>query len=369
MLIDKLKNMDYLLIFVFLFLTCFGIIMVYSASFPIGTIFYGDATFFFAKQLQWFAIGLVLFIIASIFPYRIYGKLSPLFVLLSIVLLMLVLVPGIGVERNNSQRWILIGPFLYQPIEIVKLFMIIYFAYFYAKKQNYIEYFRKGVLPPLLILGIAFLLILKQPDLGSAILLLVACGIIVFCSGAKRVHLLLMGSIGILGVSYFALTEEYRLQRLTSFLNAFEDPVGHGYQLVNSYIAIGTGGLWGSGLGNSIQKLGYLPEAHTDFIMAIILEEIGVVGLAIIIGSYLIIMLRGVKIAKNCKDLFPKLLAIGITFQIMTQAVLNLGAVSGLLPITGVTLPFISYGGSSLVITMVCIGILINISSNQKTTA
>ncbi|WP_249872078.1 putative lipid II flippase FtsW [Oceanobacillus saliphilus] len=365
MIVNKLKKMDYLLIFTIFFLTCFGIMMVYSASFPIAAIHYENPAFFLMRQSVWFIMGTVLFVAAAIIPYKIYGKLSPILVITSLVLLILVLIPGIGVERNNSQRWIQIGSFVYQPTEVVKLFMIIYFAYFYAKKQKYFNQFNKGVLPPLVILASVFLLILSQPDLGSAALILVACGLIVFCSGVKRIHLFLMGSIGILGISYFAFTTEYRLQRLTSFLHAFEDPAGHGYQLVNSYVAIGTAGIWGNGLGNSVQKLGYLPEAHTDFIMSIILEELGIIGLAVVIGSYLIIMFRGIHIAKANKDMFAKLLAIGITFQIMTQAILNLGAVSGMLPITGITLPFISYGGSSLVITMISAGILVNLSANR----
>ncbi|WP_067727462.1 putative lipid II flippase FtsW [Oceanobacillus damuensis] len=365
MLINKIKRIDYLLVFVILFLSCFGIMMVFSASYPIAEILYEDSNYFFTKQLQWFLIGLFLLTLAAVVPYNFFGKISPLLVILSIFLLILVLMPGIGVERNNSQRWIQIGSFVYQPTEVVKLFMIIYFAYFYSKKQQLIVDFKKGVLPPLILLIIVFLLILKQPDLGSAALLLVTCGIVVFSSGVRRIHLFIMGSIGVIGISYFAFTTEYRLQRLTSYLNAFDDPAGHGYQLVNSYIAIGSGGIWGNGIGNSVQKLGYLPEAHTDFIMSIIIEELGLLGLAVVVGSYLFIMFRGVRIAKQCKDMFPKLLAIGITFQIMTQAVLNLGAVSGLLPITGITLPFISYGGSSLVITMICAGILVNLSANR----
>lgn len=176
----------------------------------------------------------------------------------------------------------------------------------------------------------------------------------------------MLGSIGVLGVSYFAYSSPYRLERLTSFLNPFSDPSGDGYQLVNSYIAIGTAGLTGNGLGSSVQKLGFLPEAHTDFIMAVTLEELGILGLIIVIGAYLFIMLRGISIAKACKDMFPKLLAIGITFQIMIQVIFNLGAVSGFLPITGIPLPLISYGGSSTIVTMISLGILLQISSQNN---
>jgi cell division protein FtsW len=365
-MLNKFKKMDYTLITSLLLLSGFGLIMVYSASYTLGAMVYENGSHFFFRQLQWLLIGLFFSLAAFLIPYKVYGKLAPVLVLLSLILLMVVLIPGIGVERNNSQRWIVIGSFLFQPVEAVKLFMIIYFAYIFAKKQSYIDHFGKAVLPPLLVLAITFLLIMQQPDLGSSMLILLGCGIIVICSGAKSLHVTLLGSGALLAFAYFAYTSPYRLERLTSFLNVFEDPQGSGYQLVNSYVAIASGGVWGSGLGGSVQKLGFLPEAHTDFIMAVILEETGIFGLALIISLYVIIMFRGVSIAKGLDDMFPKLLAIGLTFQIIIQAVINLGAISGLLPITGVTLPFISYGGSSLLFTMISAGILVNLSAHQK---
>ncbi|GAB3793390.1 putative lipid II flippase FtsW [Virgibacillus kimchii] len=366
MILSKIKRMDYSLITSILLLSGFGLVMVYSSSYTLGAMEYNDGSHFFFRQLQWLLVGVLFFIPAALIPYKVYGKLSPIFVIISIVLLVLVLIPGIGVERNNSQRWIAIGPFLFQPVEAVKLFMIIYFAYIFAKKQSYINQFSKAVLPPLLILALTFLLIMQQPDLGSSMLILLVCGIIVLCSGARPLHIFLLGSGALLAFGYFAYTSSYRLERLTSFLNVFEDPQGSGYQLVNSYVAIATGGLWGNGLGGSVQKLGFLPEAHTDFIMAVILEEIGVFGLLIVISLYLFMMFRGFSIAKDLDDMFPKLLAIGLTFQITLQAVINLGAVSGMLPITGITLPFISYGGSSLLFTMISAGILVNLSAYRN---
>lgn len=368
MLIQKIKQMDYSLVCVSLLLTGFGLMMVYSSSYAIAYIHYDNPTYFFTRQLKWFIIGLFLFTFVTIIPYRIYSKISPLLVIASIVLLVMVLIPGMGMERNYSQRWIQLGPIVLQPTEVIKLFMIMYFASFYANNQKTINQFKNGVLPPLIILGIVFLLILKQPDLGSAGLILLACLTIVICSGVKMRHLLMLGSVGLAGIVYFSITSTYRMQRITSFIDPFADPFGEGYQLVNGYIAIGTGGIMGNGLGNSIQKLGFLPEAHTDFIMAVIIEELGIFGLVIVISAYIFIMFRGVQIARECKDMFAKLLAIGITFQIIAQACINLGAVSGLLPITGITLPLISYGGSSLVITMISLGILINLSSYRENT-
>ncbi|MFA1818814.1 putative lipid II flippase FtsW [Virgibacillus oceani] len=366
MILTKLKRMDHSLIISILLLAAFGLIMVYSASYTLGAMEYDNGSHFFFRQLQWLLIGLFFFLAAALVPYKVYGKLSPFLVIISLIFLLMVLMPSIGVERNNSQRWIAVGSFLFQPAEAVKLFMIIYFAYIFAKKQSYIDHFGKAVLPPLLVLAITFLLIMQQPDLGSSMLILLACGIIVICSGTRPLHITLLGSGAILAFAYFAYTSSYRLERLTSFLNVFDDPQGSGYQLVNSYVAIASGGIWGNGLGSSVQKLGFLPEAHTDFIMAVILEETGIIGLFFIIFLYLFIMFRGVSIAKGLDDMFPKLLAIGLTFQIILQAVINLGAVSGMLPITGITLPFISYGGSSLLFTLISAGILVNLSAHRK---
>ncbi|MHC0038084.1 putative lipid II flippase FtsW [Pseudoneobacillus sp. C159] len=358
----RIISFDYLLVIAVIFLCLFGLIMVFSASYPLAMLKNHSPRFFFTKQIQFLGIGLVLFFLTSMIRLHIYGKLSAIFITLSIFLLIAVLIPGIGAERNYSQRWLQIGPFIVQPTEAVKLAMTIYFAYIYAKKQEYIEHFWKGVMPPLLILSIVFLLILKQPDLGTATIILLSCGIILFCSGIQKIHLFLLGSIALGGIVFLALTAPYRLERLLSFHDPFASPDGSGYQLINSYYALSTGGLWGKGLGNSIQKLGYLPEAHTDFIMSIIIEELGIIGLLIVIGTYFFIMYRGLRIALRVKEAFPKLLAIGLTFQIMIQAVFNLGAVCGLLPITGVPLPFISYGGSSLIMLLISAGILVNVS-------
>ncbi|MBN6206829.1 putative lipid II flippase FtsW [Ralstonia pickettii] len=362
----KLKNIDFPLLVIILLLAGFGLMMIYSSSSTLSYLNYDTTDHFFIKQVQWLLLSIILLLITTFIPYQLYSKFSPLFVLTTIILLILVLLPGIGVERNNSQRWIQLGPLLFQPTELIKLFMLIYFASFYSKKQDIINQFNRGVLPPLLVLAIVFLLILRQPDLGSAALILFACGIIVLSSGVKSRHLLMLGSVGVLSVIYFALSSSYRLERLTSFVDPFRDPVGDGYQLINSYIAIGTGGITGNGLGGSIQKLGFLPEAHTDFIMAVVLEELGLIGLLFVIGAYIFIMFRGVAIAKACDNMFPKLLAIGITFQIMLQVIFNLGAVSGLLPITGIPLPLISYGGSSTIVTMISFGILLQISAQTN---
>ncbi|MCZ0703894.1 cell division protein FtsW [Natronobacillus azotifigens] len=362
---NRLKTFDYGLIIAVFSLTIFGIIMVYSSSYTLASLNNESGHFFFVRQLQWAVIGTILFTIAAFFSLRILGKMSPFLVLLSIILLILVLIPEIGQVRNHAQRWIGYGGFVFQPSEIVKLFMIIYFSYIYAKKQPYLHQFTKGVLPPLVILAAVFLLILQQPDLGSATLIMAVCGLIVVLSGVRFHHILLLGSIAIAGIFYFAVSQPYRLLRLTSFRATFDDPTGSGFHLINSYVSIATSGFTGNGLGNSVQKLGYLPEAHTDFIMAVIVEELGILGLLFVIGGYLFILYRGVQISKQVDDMYLKLLALGITFQIMIQTVFNLGAVSGMLPITGIPLPFISYGGTSLTFTLISAGILVNISGRR----
>ncbi len=209
-------------------------------------------------------------------------------------------------------------------------------------------------------------MILKQPDLGTAVSILLSCGIVLLCAGLKTRHLILLGSTAAAGITFFAVTAPYRLKRITSFRDPFMYEDGDGYQLIHSYLAMDSGGLTGNGLGGSFQKLGFLPEAHTDFIMAIISEELGMMGLLFVMGAYLLIMYRAVRIVQGLQDPFGKLLTIGLTFQIMIQAAFNLGAVFGLLPITGIPLPFISYGGSSLVFMMISAGILVNLSSSIK---
>ncbi|WP_110114625.1 putative lipid II flippase FtsW [Bacillus sp. CGMCC 1.16541] len=364
--IRKFKQMDWILIGTIFALCSIGVLMVYSASLYISYETTGEFHAFFKRQLIWLALGTVVFWVASVFSYKAYGKSIKFIMLVTVVLLIAVLIPGVGVERNFSRRWIGVGSFVIQPSEIAKLTMIIYFAYAYTQKQRVIQHFKQGVVPPLIALAVVFLLILMQPDLGTASLILGACGTIVFCSGARWRHILLLIGSALFMVLALAVSEPYRLKRVTSFLDPYEDPDGAGYQLINSFIAISSGGWTGQGLGLSSQKFGYLPEAHTDFIMAVIAEEFGLIGVYVVLALYLLLLIRGILISREVDDLFAKLLAIGITFKICIQMFLNLGAMSGLLPITGITLPFISYGGSSLVITLAMAGILVQLSTHRR---
>lgn len=365
-MIRKLKEFDFILVIAPILLAAFGLVMIYSSS-MITAIVEGQASnFYLMKQLQWFILGLAGMIFASFFPYRNYQKMMKIIMFVVIVLLAGVLL--FGETRNNSTSWFAFGPVSLQPAEFAKLGLILYLSYIYSKKQAYIGQFGKAVLPPLVFMVFVLLFIVAQPDLGTAvIILLIACTVIV-SSGIKWRHLaFLMTVIGvvILAALPFMVTD-VRIARFTGAYQPFQAPDTGGYHLIQSYLAISGGGFTGEGLGNSIQKLGYLMEAHTDFIMAVIFEELGVFGLIIVFGLLALIILRGLHFSRRSNDSFGSLLAIGITSMVAIQAFINLGAISGILPITGVPLPFVSYGGSSLLVLMFSMGILNNIARSVR---
>ncbi|QDP40053.1 putative lipid II flippase FtsW [Radiobacillus deserti] len=361
------KDFDFTLIITPLILTAFGVVMIYSASMVVAVIKYDvPSNHFMLKQLQWFLIGLIPFTIMSFFNYKHLQKLMKSMVLGIILLLVAVLV--FGEDVNNSQSWLSIGPFQFQPSEFAKLGIILYLASVYSKKQDYISDFSKGVLPPLIMTGIILGLILLQPDIGTAsIVFLIACSVI-FSSGIRFKHLsiLIATGVGFLALAATQMVTKERIARFTGAYLPFETPKTDGYHLIQSYVAIGTGGITGEGLGQGVQKLGYLQEPHTDFIMAVIAEELGFIGVIIVIGLLATIVLRGIYIARLCDDSFGSLVAIGISSWIGIQTFINLGAISGILPITGVPLPFISSGGSSLLTLMIAMGILNNIAKKVR---
>lgn len=363
---EKLKYFDFTLMITPILLAGFGAVMIYSASMVSAIVEGFESTHYFFRQLQWFMIGLVGFVFCCIFPYKYYQKLMKTIVLGVVGLLIGVLL--FGEERGNAQSWFVIGPLSIQPAEFAKLGLIMYLASVYSKKQAYINEFTKGVLPPLVLTGMILGLIVLQPDIGTAaIIFLIACSVI-FSSGIRYKHLLLLALLGaiILAFAIPHMVTDVRISRFTGAYKPFEDPGKDGYHLIQSYLAIGGGGLSGEGLGQSVQKLGFLFGAHTDFIMAVIAEELGFAGVVLVIGMLATIVLRGIFISRKCKDSFGALLAIGISSMVGIQTFINLGAISGILPITGVTLPFVSYGGSSLLILMISMGIMNNIAMNVK---
>jgi len=366
MMIRKFKDFDFTLMFSPILLAAFGMVMIYSASMVTAIVEGHSSTFYLMKQLQWFVLGLGGMIFASIFPYRKYQKMMKMIMLIVIVLLIGVLF--FGETRNNSRSWFVLGPVSLQPAEFAKIGLIMYLSYIYSKKQAYINSFSRAVVPPLVFTVMVLLLIVFQPDIGTAaMILLIACTVI-FSSGIRFRHLAFLFmtvSVLILAAIPFMVTE-VRINRFIGAYQPFQTPDSAGYHLIQSYLAIGGGGLFGEGLGQSVQKLGYLMEAHTDFIMAIVVEELGIFGVFIVFGMLSLIVLRGLHFAKRSNDSFGSLLAIGISSMVAIQAIINLGAISGVLPITGVPLPFVSYGGSSLLVLMFSMGVLNNIAKTVK---
>ncbi len=364
---QKWKDLDFTLFITPLLLTAFGIVMIYSASMVIAVVKNEvPSNYFMIRQLIWFGLGLIFYLFCSMFAYRHYQKLIKPMIIVIVLLLIAVLL--FGRETNNAKSWLDIGPFGLQPAELAKLGLIIYLASAYSKKQQYIDDFFKAVLPPLVMTGIILALIIKQPDIGTAGVILLIAATVIFSSGIKFRHLFLLGGtvIVIIGLAATQMVTPERISRFTGAYQPFDDPDLNGFHLIQSYLAIGTGGITGQGLGQGIQKLGYLPEPHTDFIMAVIAEELGFLGVIVVLGMLAAIVLRGLYIANQCRDSFGSLLAIGISSMIGIQAFINLGAISGLLPITGVTLPFVSYGGSSLLILLISTGILNNIAKSVR---
>lgn len=327
----------------------------------------GDAFFYVKRQSMWAIIGLLaMFSIMKIDIYRI-RKYTGLALVGGIFLLILVIIPGVGTSVKGSTRWLGIGTLSFQPSEVMKLIMVLFMAKSLSMYQDRIKYFVQGLAPHLAVLGITCLLILMQPDLGTAVAIAGTTFILFVAAGAKIIHLGGLGALGVAVVSAAIYLEPYRMKRFTAFIDPWADPSGSGFQIIQSLYALGSGGLAGVGLTNSKQKYLYLPEQHTDFIYAIIGEELGFMGTAIVIALFFLFVWRGLRIAVTAPDSYTSLVAVGITSMIALQAIINIGVVTGSMPVTGITLPFISFGGSSLVFTLIGVGLLLNISRYCKT--
>lgn len=357
-----MKKMDILLFITVIFLSLFGVIMIYSSSYVWAEYKFDDPYKFFKNQFLFFIIGIFIMIIISKIDYKIYFKKSNFILASAVTLLVLVLIPGIGTVRNGSRSWFGIGSFGVQPSEFAKIALIMFSSKYLTKNEKNIKNFFKGVFPLLALTLFVFLLIMLQPDFGTGVILVMSVIGIMFISGVDFKFFLRLGILGVIGIVVLILIAPYRLERILSFLNPWSDPLGSGFQIIQSLYAIGPGGLFGYGFGNSRQKHFYLPEPQTDFIFSIISEEFGFLGIMIITSLFIIIIFRSFQIAQKCNNLFGKYLAFGLSFSIAFQAILNLMVVTGLIPVTGVTLPFLSYGGSSLLISMASMGILLSIS-------
>ena len=305
-------------------------------------------------------------IIISKIDYKFYyNKASQIF-LISIILLVLVLIPGIGSVRNGSRSWFGIGSFGVQPSEFAKLSLIILASKYLTKSNKFVKDIKKGVIPILALLFLVFGLIMLQPDFGTGMIIVVSILSLLYIAGVNIKFFIGLGLLGVIGITFLILIAPYRMDRITSFVDPWNDPLGTGFQIIQSLYAIGPGGLLGMGFLKSRQKQFYLPEPQTDFIFSIISEEFGVLGVVIVTSLFVSILYLGIKIALNSKDSFAKYLAFGLLFQMLIQAVMNLAVVIGLIPVTGVTLPFLSYGGSSLLISMASIGIILSIARYQR---
>ncbi len=356
-----MHKINYKLLFVVIGLVIFGLFMVYSASNVVALYKYNDKAYFLKRQAIFALIGLALmFLIIHVDIMKIY-KLTSVIFIVSLVLLVLVLIPGIGLVRGGARSWIGIGAFSIQPSEFMKLAIILLLAKYLS--IGYKDLKRPFEFIKLLILVVAsFGIIMLQPDFGTGLVIVVSCVLLLFCAGAPIKYFALLGALGVAGIVVLIISAPYRLERITAFLDPWSDPLGSGFQSIQSLFAIAPSGLFGLGYNNSMQKHFFLPEPQNDFIFAIICEEFGLIGGAIIIIVFAYIVITSIKIAISVDNLYLKFLSLGIGLSLFTQVFINIGVVIGLLPVTGITLPILSYGGSSLVLTLSFLGILINIS-------
>jgi len=354
---------DVQLLFPVLFLVGIGIVMVYSASSALAMKKFGSDYYFLKKQATFALAGICVLVLARHVPYRLYRPLAYPLLAAALVLLAAVLFSPLGITAGGSSRWLGLGPLRFQPSEFARFALIVYLAYSLEKKAERIKEFSIGFVPHVVVLGAVAVPILKQPDFGSVAILAVLTWLMMFVGGVRMLYL---GSsclgLGLAG-AYFITLAGYRMRRLLSFLDPWQYSADAGYQIVHSLMAFGTGGWWGAGIGKGYQKLFYLPEPHTDFIFSVIGEELGLVGVLAIILLYLMIIWKGIRIARYAPDLFGSYLAIGLTAALGLQICINMAVTLGLLPTKGLTLPFLSYGGTSLLLNMATIGILMNIGA------
>jgi len=344
-------------------LTCLGVVMVYSASSIMADKRFADGFYFLKRQGLFAIVGFSLMALTMQIDYRHYRRLAAPALLLSIGLLVLVLIPGVGKQIGGSVRWIRLPGFSLQPAELAKLALVLFTAHSITKKGERIDEFKFGFFPYLLITGVMAGLLLAQPDLGSAVTMSAVLLVMISVAGARLRYLFALVALAMPLLYMLVMNVDYRRKRILAFLNPWEDPGNTGFQIIQSWIAFGSGGLAGNGLGESRQKLFYLPEAHTDFIFSVLGEELGFIGVCVVTAMFLLLIVRGIKTALHCPDPFGRHLAFGISLLLGLEAFINIAVVLGMLPTKGLALPFLSYGGTSLLTTLASIGVLLNISS------
>ena len=363
----KRVAMDHTLLGITVILALIGLVMVFSASAVVAGNRFHDPGFFLKRQLLWLTCGLVLLHLVSRIDYIWWKRLAIPLLGLMAILLVLVLVPSFGVVANGARRWLRLGPISIQPAELAKLIAVIYLAAYLAKKEDRITNFLGGLVPPLLVIGVLGGFVLLERDLGTVVVMGSVAISLLFLGGARISHLVSLGLCAVPVVLVLVLGSKYRRERLMTFLAPWKDASDAGFQITQSFLAFGSGGPFGVGLGEGKQKLFFLPEAHTDFVLALVGEELGLVGTGVIILLFAAFVVRGFQVAARARMPFGRYLGMGVTLLIGGQALINAAVVTGLVPTKGLTLPFVSYGGSSLVTCMVGVGILLNISRDRQT--
>ncbi len=364
----NLGAFDWWFFAIILVLLGIGLIMVLSASGVVAERINGDKYYFFKRQLLFACAGGVGFWVAALMPRKTLYNFQYPALFLAFCLLALTLTP-LAPTINGASRWLQFGGYSLQPMEFVKIALVFYLAYFMSSKQNHIKTFTRGVVPPFLVTGTLCFLLLLQPDFGSAVVLAALLFFMCIAGGTRFIYLFISVSITAAGAVYLAISAPYRMRRLTAFLDPFKDAQDSGYQLVQSLYALGSGGFWGVGVGASKQKMFYLPEAHNDFIMAVLGEEMGLVGITLVMALFAIFFWRCLYIVLGQKDLRDRFTAFGLSLIVALGAVLNLAVIMGAAPPKGVPMPLLSYGGSSMVATLLCLGLLMNFSRTAQRAA
>ncbi len=360
------RDVDTTVLLLAVALTCIGVVMVYSSSSIMAAQRFNDGFYFLKRQLLYTLIGIGLMAGATYFNYQNWRKLAVLTLLGSIVLLALVLVPGFGVRVGGALRWLRLPGFNLQPAELVKLGLVLYLAHSLTRKKEKVRSLTKGYLPYMIVLGVLLGLLLKQPDLGSAMIIAGVAMAMLIVAGARWSYIAATLLAALPALYMLVMQVDYRRRRILAFLDPWEDPFDTGFQIIQSLVAFGKGGVTGQGLGIGEQKLFYLPEAHTDFIFSVIGEELGLIGVLVVAALFLVLVLCGIRIALQCQEPFGRNLAFGLSLLLGLEAFVNLAVCMGLLPTKGLALPFISYGGTSLVVSLLAVGILLNISTSLE---
>lgn len=367
MTVGRRHGPDYALLAVLSVLVVIGLIFVYSSSYALGYAQYGDANYFVKRQALYLAVGVVGMLVAMTVDYHVLMRLSPLIMLVALLLLAGALLPGVGVEQNGARRWVSLGPLPpLQPSEFAKLAVLIYMAAWLAAKGEIVRDLSLGVLPFVSMVGLIGALIMLEPDMGTAMMVAMITGTLFFVAGARLAHIATLIASSLVMASVLIATHGYRADRILSFTSAEDHAEGVGFHTLQLLLAFGSGGFGGLGLGVSRQKFFYIPGSHTDGVLAIVGEELGFLGVTIVLGLFAVLLWRGLRIARRAPDRFGSLLAVGVLAWIAFQTVINVGGVTRSIPLTGIPLPFVSYGGSSILALMVAMGILLSISRSAS---